>query len=122
MRAYSLDLRQRVLKACDEEKWTIGQIAERFNVGRWWVHKLKRQRASGLGVAPRKGKVGQPRRLAPAQLNRLEHYVDKHPDATLEQIHDQLEAGCTVVTIHNTLKRLGYRYKKNATGQRTRSR
>jgi len=122
MRAYSLDLRQRVLKACDEEKWTIGQIAERFKVGRWWVHKLKRQRASGLGVAARKGKVGQPRRLGPAQLNRLEQWVDKHPDATLEQIHDQLGAGCTVVTIHNTLKRLGYRYKKNAAGQRTRSR
>ena len=65
MRAYSLDLRQRVMKAYDEGKWTVGQIAERFKVGEWWVHKLKRQRKAGAGIGPRKGKVGQPRRLAP---------------------------------------------------------
>src|SRR5271169_4431581 len=122
MRAYSLDLRQRVLKAYDEDKWTVGQIAERFKVGEWWVYKLKRQRKRGDGIAPRKGKVGQPRRFAPEQINRLTHYVDKHPDATLEQIHEKLGASCTTVTIHNTLRRLGYRYKKNAAGQRTRSR
>ena len=122
MRAYSLDLRQRVMKAYDEGKWTVGQIAERFKVGEWWVHKLKRQRKAGGGIGPRKGKVGQPRHLGPEQLNRLEHYVDKHPDATLEQIHEKIGATCTMVTIHNTLRRLGYRYKKNAAGQRTRSR
>ena len=122
MRAYPLDLRQRVLKACDEERWTIGQIAERFKVGEWWVHKLKRQRQTGGGIGPRKGKVGQPRRFGPEQINRLTQYVDQHPDATLEQMHEKIGATCTMVTIHNTLKRLGYRYKKNAAGQRTRSR
>jgi transposase len=122
MRAYSLDLRQRVMKAYDEGKWTVGQIAERFKVGEWWVHKLKRQRQRGGDIAPRKGKVGQPRRFGSEQINRLEQYVDKHPDATLEQIHEKIGATCTMVTIHNTLRRLGYRYKKNAAGQRTRSR
>jgi transposase len=122
MRPYSVDLRQRVLKAYDEEKWTVGQIAERFNVGQWWVYKLKRQRKRGDGIAPRKGKVGQPRRLGPEQLDRLTRYVDQHPDATLERIHEKLGASCTTVTIHHTLRRLGYRYKKNAAGQRTRSR
>ena len=122
MRAYSLDLRQRVLKAYDEGKWTVGQIAERFKVGQWWVHKLKRQRQRGGGIGPRKGKVGQPRRFGTEQINRLTQYVDKHPDATLEQIHEKIGATCTMVTIHNTLQRLGYRFKKNAAGQRTRSR
>jgi transposase len=86
------------------------------------VYKLKRQRRAGRGLAPRKGKVGQPRRLGPEEINRLTHYVDKHPDATLEQIHEKIAAACTSVTIHNTLRRLGYRFKKNAAGQRTRSR
>lgn len=122
MRAYSLDLRQRVMKAYDEGKWTVGQVAERFKVGQWWVYKLKRQRKQGAGIASRKGPVGQPRRLGPEQINRLTAYVDKHPDATLEQIHEKIAAACTSVTIHNTLRRLGYRYKKNAAGQRTRSR
>jgi putative transposase len=122
MRAYSLDLRQRVMKAHDEGKWTVGQIAERFKVGEWWVHKLKRQQKAGGGLGPRKGKVGQPRRFGPEQINRLTLYVDKHPDATLERIHEKLGVNCTLVTIHHTLRRLGYRYKKNAAGQRTRSR
>ena len=122
MRAYSLDLRQRVMKAYDEGKWTVGQIAERFKVGEWWVHKLKRQRKAGGDLGPRRGKVGQPRRFDADQVNRLTQYVDKHPDATLERIHEKLAVDCTLVTIHHTLRRLGYRYKKNAAGQRTRSR
>jgi transposase len=111
-----------VLKAYDEGKWTVGQIAERFKVGEWWVHKLKRQRQMGGGIGPRKGKVGQPRRFDSEQINRLTQFVDRHPDATLEQMHEKMGATCTMVTIHNTLRRLGYRYKKNAAGQRTRSR
>ena len=122
MRAYSLDLRTRVLKAYDEKKWTVRQIAERFKVGEWWVYKLKRQRGAGHGIAPRKGPVGQPRRFGPGQVNRLTAYVDKHPDASLKQIREELAVTCTTVTIHNTLRRLGYRLKKNAAGQRTRSR
>lgn len=122
MRAYSLDLRERVMKVYDEGKWTVGQIAERFKVGQWWVHKLKRQRQREGSLAPRKGKVGKPRSFRTGQLHRLGQYVDKHPDATLEQIHEKIGAPCTMVTIHNTLRRLGYRYKKNAAGQRTRSR
>ena len=122
MRAYSLDLRQRVMKAYDEGKWTVGQIADRFKVGEWWVHKLKRQRQRGDGIAARKGKVGKPPSFRVEEINRLTQYVDKHPDATLEQIHERVGATCTMVTIHNTLQRLGYRYKKNAAGQRTRSR
>ena len=122
MRAYSVDLRERVMKAYDEDKWTIGQIAERFNVGEWWVHKLKRQRACTGALAPRQGKVGKPRSLTAEQVERLGRYVDEHPDATLEQIREATGATCTIVTIHNTLRRLDFSYKKNVKGQRTRSR
>ncbi|MEI9998845.1 MAG: hypothetical protein WDO13_06600 [Verrucomicrobiota bacterium] len=66
--------------------------------------------------------MGKPRSLAPEQVNRLERFVDAHPDATLEQMREKLGAACTIITIHNTLRRLGYRFKKNAAGQRTRSR
>ena len=83
MRAYSLDLRQRVLKAYDEEKWTVRQIAERFKVGEWWVYKLKRQRKRGDGIAPRKGKVGQPRRLGPVSYTHLDVYKRQPPGSWL---------------------------------------
>lgn len=110
------------MKAYDEGHWSVGQLAERFQVGEWWIHKLKRQRRTEGSLAVRKGKVGQPRSLQGEQIERLEHYVGAHPDATLEEIRERLEMKCTIVTIHHTLRRLGYRYKKNSTGQRTRSR
>jgi transposase len=122
MKAYSLDLRERVMKAYDEGHWSVGQLAERFKVGEWWIHKLKRQRQQEGSLAVRKGKVGQPRSLQGEQIEQLEEYVERHPDATLEELRERLGFRCTVVTIHHTLQRLGYRYKKNATGQRTRSR
>ena len=122
MKAYSLDLRERVMKAYDRGEWTVREIAERFEVGEWWVHKIKRQRQEEGSLAPRKGKVGQPRSFQGGEVNRLQRYVEKHPDATLEQIREKLGVTCTVVTIHHTLRRLGYRYKKNAAGQRARSR
>ena len=121
MRAYSIDLRERVLKLCDEGKLTHYEIAERFEVGEWWVYKLKRQRREIGVIAPLKGKVGKPRSLKDQMLIRLKQYIEKHPDATLSQIHKDLQAPCTLPTIHNTLGRLGYRFKKNAAGQRTRS-
>lgn len=122
MKAYSLDLRERVMNAYDQGHWTVGQLAERFKVGPWWIHKLKRQRRVEGNLMPRKGRVGQPRHLQAEDLERLQRFVDKHSDATLEEIQEKLKITCTLVTIHNTLRRLGYRYKKNATGQRTRSR
>ena len=122
MKAYSLDLRQRVMNAYDEGQWTVGQLAERFKVGSWWIHKLKRQRRVEGHLAPRKGRVGQPRPLQGDDLKRLQRFVDKHCDATLQEMKDKLKISCTPVTIHNTLERLGYRFKKNAAGQRTRSR
>jgi len=121
MKAYSLDLRERAMKACDEGKWTISQIAQRFGVGEWWIYKLKRQRKEEGSLLPRKGKVGQPPRFSGTGLNRLKRYVDEHPDATLEEIREGLKAPCTAVAIHYTLQRLGYSLKKNAAGQRTRS-
>jgi transposase len=122
MRAYSLDLRERIMKAYDEGHWTVRELSERFKVGEWWIHKLKRQRSQKGSLAPQKGRVGQPRRIQKDELDRLQQYVDRHPDATLEEIREKLGVACTIITIHNTLRRLGYRYKKNATGQRTRSR
>ena len=57
-----------------------------------------------------------------AQLRRLEELVQDTPDATLEQLRAALGLSCSLVAIHNALGRLDYRFKKNAQGQRARSR
>jgi len=48
MQAYSLDLRQRVVNAYEQDQGSIAEIAEMFNVGENFVKKMLRQwRATG---------------------------------------------------------------------------
>lgn len=121
MQAYPIALRERVLKAYDERRWTIRELSERFKVGEWWIYKLKRQRSATGEISIRKGRVGQPRHIQGEAQIKLQTYVQMNPDATLEEIREAMGLTCSLITIHNTLRRMGYRYKKNATGQRTRA-
>ena len=54
MRAYSMDLRTRVLAAVDGGAGTRA-VAERFAVSASWVRRLKQRRAATGEVAPRPG-------------------------------------------------------------------
>ena len=44
MKAYSTDLRERVVSACDAGDATREQVAARFSVSVAWIRKLMRQR------------------------------------------------------------------------------
>lgn len=74
---------------------------------------LERYRSDGLCCPLRRGH----RRAAftGKLLSQLDQFVQKHPDTTLEAIREQFaaRATCSTVAIHNTLRRLGWRYKKS---------
>jgi hypothetical protein len=53
MKAYSLDLRTRVLAAVDRGQLTQGQIADQFQVSDRWIRQLLRRRAQTGSSAPR---------------------------------------------------------------------
>lgn len=44
MKPYSMDLRERVVAACDARVGTQEQIAERFGVSDRWIRKLLQRR------------------------------------------------------------------------------
>jgi len=48
-------------------------------------------------------------------LAALDRFVSAHPDATLAELQEVFSdrVTCSDVTIHNTLKRLGWAYKKS---------
>ena len=116
----SQQIRERAL-AAHAAGQTQAEVARSYRVDittfqRW----LRRYRQSGQTVPQKRGH----RRAAvdAAQLHRLEGLVQQTPDATLEQLRAALGLSCSLVAIHNALGRLGYRFKKNAKGQRARSR
>jgi len=74
---------------------------------------LQRYRSDGLCRPLRRGH----RRAAftGRLLAQLDQFVQRHPDVTLEQLRERFSPSveCSLVTIHNTLKRLDYRLKKS---------
>lgn len=106
--AYSQDLRDRVLAACDRGMPTK-QVAEVFCVSRAWVRRVKQRRREHGETGPRK--MGGP---GPVKIDRvrLAELVREHPDATLKELRAMLGVDCAESSICTALKRMGLTFKK----------
>ncbi len=111
MRAYSMDLRERVLADFDAGMGNEA-VARKYHVSSRWVFKLRRQREETGDIAPRRGKTGPKPKLA-EHTDRLLELVEEQPDATLEELRERLGVQVCLATIHNTLKSLGVTLKKS---------
>lgn len=116
MGTYSMDLRDRVVAACDSGEWSREEIAEEFGVSTSWIRRLLQRRREEGSYEPLRTKRGRKPAFSGAALKRLEQLVRQQPDATLAELRDRSGAECSLVTMHNTLKRLGYRRKKRPSG------
>ncbi|NES83264.1 MAG: transposase [Moorea sp. SIO2B7] len=87
MKAYSVDLREKIVKAHLIEKSSIRQVAARFSVSKSLVQKLVKQQKTEGNVEPKR--PGKPQfsylSNAPA-LELVKELVAKHQDATLAQL------------------------------------
>ena len=111
MRAYSLDLRERVLADFDAGLGNDA-VARKYHVSSRWVYKLRRQRSETGAIAPRRGKTGPAPKLAP-YAERLLQLVEERPDATLAELRQRLGLAVSVSTVWKTLKALGVTLKKS---------
>ena len=114
MKAYSMDLRKRVMAAYDSGKYTLKQVAEQFDVTARWIQQLRRRRQLEGSIAPHPQNQGRKPAFRGKLLEELNEFVRHHHDATLEEIREHFagKITCSIVAIHYTLKRLGWRYKK----------
>lgn len=124
-RALSVDLRSRIVYACQAGEMSQSEIADVFQVGKSTVEKLWCQwRTTGTLAA--KPPAGGPRaRLASAQ-EALRQWVQDDPDARLDQlrllVRERLGIATSVQALSRTLLRLGLQRKKDRRGQRTEAR
>lgn len=117
MRAYSLDLRDRVLR--DSDAGLIAEaVAERYHVSPAWVRRLKQRRRETGEVAPRAQRYGPHPMLAP-QLTTLTALIQAQPDRTLVELKDALGTPASLATIWRAVTALGFTVKKNGTRVRT---
>ena len=115
--AYSLDLRERVIKAW-EASGDADAVASTFRVSRAWVHRLAQRKRETGSIAPRKQTKFRVRVLA-GQEARLRALVDAQPDATLAELREALPTTAALSTLWLELDRLGLTVKKNRTRRRT---
>ena len=118
MEAYSMDLRRRVLAACDAGHGTK-EVARTFNVSPAWVRRLKqRRRESGrIEAFPRNS--GRKPALDAAGQERLRELVRQQPDATLEELRLQLPVPICISSLWETLRRLKLPFKKKRSTRRS---
>ncbi|MEO7029341.1 MAG: hypothetical protein ABI147_08040 [Acidobacteriaceae bacterium] len=111
-RAYSDDLRKKLLEAHAFGKGTLRELAERFGVSVGWAFKVsaaKRQTGSSLRT---------PQRRAPSRIDgeRVRRLVENKPDIILRELQAELgRAGQPISLAHmaRVVKQLGLRLKKS---------
>jgi len=117
MKAYSMDLRQRVIAACDSGKPTK-QVAKTFGVSTAWVRRLKQHRRERGNIIPRNGGGSRGFKI---DRHRLAERVDQQPDATLVELRDRLGVAVTLWAISKALRELKLTYKKSRSTPRSRT-
>ena len=114
MRAFSNDLRERIVAAVERGGYTLRQLATLFTVDVSVIVRLRqRQRQTG-SLDPKPHGGGRPHKLDEAAQTRLLELVRQHPDATLAKLRQQLRVVCGLTTLHRTLQRHGITRKKKS--------
>jgi transposase len=116
MKAYSTDLRQRVIAACDARDGTRPQIAARFGVSESWVRKILRQRRDTGSIEPRPHGGGRAPAFDPQASARLGQAVRADDDATLEELAEASGVACSEAATYRALARLGITRQKSRGG------
>ena len=120
MKAYSEDLRSKIVQAVHQRGMSKSQAAHLFSVSLSSVKRYVRLANQGGSLAPRKG-GGRPPKADEATKKLLEEDIRRRPVATVAQRRRFLEdfAGKTMSepTLRRLLKRMGFSRKKGVWGR-----
>jgi len=117
MAAYSLDLRTRVVRACDDGM-PAAVVAARFAVSLAWVYRVLQRRRETGSIAPRKQTKFRGRSLSTDEEARLVALITARPDATLAELQRALPTRAALSTLWRSIDRLGITFKKNGSRRR----
>ena len=112
--------RRRAIGAYKNGKGTQAEIARLYAVNiRTFQRWLERYNQTGEAAPQKRG--SRKALFEGAALKQLDKLVQKYPDATLEELKVRSKTSGSIMAVKRALDRLGYRYKKNAPRQRTKS-
>lgn len=116
MKAYSVDLRQKIVDAYEQQEGSQRELAERFKVSPNFVRLLLKRHQTEGTIEPKPHTGGFGSKLA-NHLDLVKQLVEQDNDATLEELCAQLEQQAqiqvSVSTLCRTLQKLSLTRKKN---------
>jgi transposase len=120
MRAYSEDLRQKVVEAVEQRGTSKSEAARLFGISLSSVKRYTRLATQGESLSPRKG-GGRPPIADDATRKLLEDDIRARPAATIEERRRFLESfagkNLSEPTLRRLLKRMGFSRKKGLWGR-----
>jgi len=105
-----MDLRDRVVSACDAGELTRKEIAEECSVSVRWVRKLLRRRRETGDYGPRSHGGGRSAAFGATALKHLERLVRQQSDATLAELRERSGVDCSLVTMPAIVRLRGDAY------------
>ena len=113
MRAYSMDLRERVFADLDAGA-AAKVVAVKFRVSAAWVRRLRQRRREAGETAPRPGGRRVPALAGHAAA--IRQAVADTPDATLAELKARLGLAVSLATLWRAVRGLGLTVKKKSSG------
>lgn len=110
-RAYSLDLRERVVKAVDNGM-SVEEAVELFEVSKSFIYDMHKRQRDNKPLEPKIKRPGRPAKFA-EHKEHLKRLVKEHPDATLEELREKLPFPVSIGALWNALRREGIVLKKS---------
>jgi transposase len=113
MKALSEDFRERIVSAYEAGEGSYEVLAARFAVGPTVVGKLVRQKRELGTLAPQVHRRGRKPAVAGKKEAELREHLRKRPDATVLERREALGLKCSEKTLWQTLRKMGWRFKKS---------
>ena len=121
METYSVDLRERVIRAYDDGVGTQDEVSVLFGVSVAWIKKLLQQRRRSGSIAPKPHGGGWTPKFSGQKLERLKGLVQQDPDATLGELLERSQVPASIMAVQRALKRLGCHRKKSLCTRRSKT-
>lgn len=117
-KAYSQDLRERVIQSREENKWTYEKTAEFFKVGVASISRWVRLKRETGKVNRRPAGPGRQRILDDSKTLVIKELVTEKSDRTInefiEALEDRIGIRLSSASMSRYLRRLGFTFKKKA--------
>jgi transposase len=121
MRAYSEDLRQKVVEAVERRGTSKSEAARLFGISLSSVKRYTKLASRGEPLAPRRKGGGRPPIADETTRKLLEEDIRQRPSATIGERRQFLMSfagkSLSEVTVRRLLKRMGYSRKKGMWGR-----